>query len=68
MEGWRQLQNVPQLKWALMAEGDHLLTESELSFFILDIFIQMVQKYPGRGPQENSCHMIHINDLHAIIT
>lgn len=51
MEGWRQLCDVPQLKWALMGVGDSLLTESELSTVILDIFIQMVKKYPGRGAQ-----------------
>ena len=51
MEGWRHLEDVPQLKWALMGFGDPLLTESELSSVILDIFIEMVKKYPGRGAQ-----------------
>ena len=51
MEGWRMLQDVPQLKWVLMATNDPLLTESELAAIILEIFIQMVKAYPGRGAQ-----------------
>ena len=51
MEGWRQLQDVPQLKWTLLAEGDALLTESELAATILNIFNEMCAQFPARGEQ-----------------
>jgi DnaJ family protein C protein 13 len=48
MDGWRTLQQVPQLKWCLMAKGTPVMNESELSTLILNILIQMCQYFPSR--------------------
>ena len=48
MEGWRLLQQVPQLKWTLAARGTPVLNESELAILILRILIQMTSYYPSR--------------------
>ena len=48
MEGWRLLQQVPQLKWTLVAKGTPVLNESELAILILRILIQMTTYYPSR--------------------
>lgn len=39
LEGWRLLQQVPQLKWLLLAKGQAVMNESEMSSLILTIFI-----------------------------
>ena len=41
LEGWRLLQQVPQLKWALLGKGQAVMNESEMASLILSIFINM---------------------------
>ena len=41
LEGWRLLQQVPQLKWTLLAKGQAVMNESEMASLILNIFINM---------------------------
>lgn len=41
LEGWRLLQQVPQLKWVLLAKGQAVMNESEMSSLILGIFISI---------------------------
>ena len=48
MDGWRTLQQVPQLKWCLLARGTPVMNESELATLILNILIQMCQYFPSR--------------------
>lgn len=48
MDGWRALQNVPQLKWCLLAKGVPVLNESDLATLILNILIQMCEYFPSR--------------------
>ncbi|KAJ9591556.1 hypothetical protein L9F63_001910, partial [Diploptera punctata] len=48
MDGWRTLQQIPQLKWCLLAKGTAVLNESELATLILNILIQMCQYFPSR--------------------
>lgn len=45
---WRFLQNIPQLKWCLVAKGSPVFNESELACLILNIFIKMCGYYPSR--------------------
>ena len=49
MDGWRCFVEVPQLKWTLLGEGEPILSESELSATILNIFTKMCEQYPARG-------------------
>lgn len=48
MDGWRTIQNVPQLKWVLLAKGNAVLNESDLAAIILNILIKMCEHYPSR--------------------
>jgi len=48
MEGWRNLQQVSQLKWTLLSKGTAVMNESEMSSLILDIFITICKFYPSR--------------------
>ena len=48
MDGWRPLQNVPQLKWTVMAAGSAVLNESELASLILSMLIKICEFYPSR--------------------
>lgn len=48
MDGWRLLQQVPQLKWTLFAKGTAILNESELASLLLSILIRMCQFFPNR--------------------
>lgn len=48
MDGWRTLQNVPQLKWCLLAKGNPVLNESDLASLILNILIKMCEYFPSR--------------------
>lgn len=47
MDGWRVAQDIPQLKWCLMAVGSAVMNESELAVCILNIFIQVCDYYPS---------------------
>lgn len=49
MDGWRSLQQIPQLKWCLMAKGQPLLNEIELAAEILDILIKCTSFFPSRA-------------------
>ena len=48
MEGWRPVEQIPQLKWHLMARGTSLINESEMAVLILQILIRMCEFYPSR--------------------
>ncbi|XP_055379776.1 dnaJ homolog subfamily C member 13 isoform X2 [Condylostylus longicornis] len=48
MDGWRSLQQIPQLKWCLMAKGQPIYNESELASHILDILIKCTSFFPSR--------------------
>ncbi|XP_037954363.1 dnaJ homolog subfamily C member 13 isoform X2 [Teleopsis dalmanni] len=48
MDGWRSLQQIPQLKWCLIAKGSPLYNETELSSKILDILIKCTSFFPSR--------------------
>lgn len=39
LEGWRLLQQVAQLKWTLVAKGQAVLNESEMSSLILGMLV-----------------------------
>lgn len=49
MDGWRSLQQIPQLKWCLMAKGTPLYDETELASLILDIVIKCTSFFPSRA-------------------
>ena len=48
MEGWRLLQQVPQLKWTLLAKGVAVMNESEMSALILSMLTQICAFYPSK--------------------
>eukprot|EP00727_Mastigamoeba_balamuthi_P010951 m51a1_g6479 hypothetical protein (2880) ;mRNA; r:107787-117893 len=48
MEDWRALRDVPQLRWALMATGNALLTSVELATLVLDVMYKLCKLYPIR--------------------
>ncbi|XP_073797395.1 dnaJ homolog subfamily C member 13 isoform X1 [Danio rerio] len=48
MDGWRPLQAVPQLKWALLAGGQAVMNESDLATLILNMLISMCSYFPSR--------------------
>ncbi|XP_030387822.1 dnaJ homolog subfamily C member 13 isoform X2 [Scaptodrosophila lebanonensis] len=48
MDGWRSLQQIPQLKWCLIAKGTPLYDETELASKILDILIKCTSFFPSR--------------------
>ncbi|RWS30301.1 dnaJ subfamily C member 13-like isoform X2 [Leptotrombidium deliense] len=48
IDGWKALVQIPQLKWTLMATGNAIMNESELSALILDIFVKICEYYPSR--------------------
>ncbi|XP_023317683.1 dnaJ homolog subfamily C member 13 isoform X2 [Trichogramma pretiosum] len=50
LDSWRVIAQVPQLKWSLVAKGNPVINESELSTLILNILIQMCNYYPCRDP------------------
>ncbi|KAL0279212.1 UNVERIFIED_CONTAM: hypothetical protein PYX00_000818 [Menopon gallinae] len=52
MDGWRTLQNVPQLKWCLLAKGNTVLNESDLASIILNILIKMCEYFPSRDSDD----------------
>ncbi|XP_055532841.1 dnaJ homolog subfamily C member 13 isoform X1 [Wyeomyia smithii] len=49
MDGWRSLQQIPQLKWCLMAKGSPLYNETELAQHVLDILIKCTSFFPSRA-------------------
>lgn len=49
MDGWRSLQQIPQLKWCLMAKGNPLYNESKLAKLILDILIKCTSFFRSRS-------------------
>ena len=48
MDGWRPLDQIPQLKWCLLASGISLLNESEMAALILSMLIRICEFYPSR--------------------
>ncbi|KAL8616890.1 hypothetical protein ACOMHN_041809 [Nucella lapillus] len=49
MHGWQPLQEVPQLKWALMDSGQPGLHHTHLPTLCLNMLIAMAQYYPSRN-------------------
>ena len=49
IDGWKQLIEIPQMKWCLIAEGNALLNETELAIQILNILIQICEYYPSKN-------------------
>ena len=49
MDGWRPLQNIPQLKWCLMATGQAVMNETDLATLVLNMLINMAEYYPSRS-------------------
>lgn len=58
MDGWRSLQQIPQLKWYLMAKGSSLYNESEVASLVLDILIKCTMFFPSRARSENQAVLI----------
>ncbi|XP_054277797.1 dnaJ homolog subfamily C member 13-like isoform X1 [Macrosteles quadrilineatus] len=52
MDSWRLPQNIPQIKWCLLARGSAVLNETELATVILNMLIHMCQFYPSRDQDE----------------
>ncbi|XP_046663118.1 LOW QUALITY PROTEIN: dnaJ homolog subfamily C member 13-like [Homalodisca vitripennis] len=48
LDSWRLPQNIPQIKWCLLAKGSPVMNESELATTILNMLINMCQFYPSR--------------------
>jgi DnaJ family protein C protein 13 len=48
MDGWRNIDKIPQLKWCLLATGQAILNETELAIRILSILIRITEAYPSR--------------------
>ncbi len=48
LDGWRLLQNVPQLKWNYLAKGQAVMNESEVSALILSMLVTICKYYPSR--------------------
>ncbi|XP_076821267.1 dnaJ homolog subfamily C member 13-like isoform X2 [Clavelina lepadiformis] len=48
MDGWRPLHLVTQLKWTLMASGQAVMNETDLSITILNILISICRMYPSK--------------------
>lgn len=48
LDSWKQIGQLPQLKWCLIAKGTAVLNESELAALILNILIRMCEYYPSR--------------------
>lgn len=49
MDGWRSLQQIPQLKWTFMAKGGAIFNEIELASEILDILVKCTSFFPSRA-------------------
>ena len=52
MDGWRPLEQIPQLKWKLLGQGPSLMNESDMASLILLIFIRMCEFYPSRDSED----------------
>lgn len=48
LEGWRLLQQVAQLKWTLLAKGQAVMNESEMSALILSMLVQICKFFPSK--------------------
>ena len=48
MDGWRNLQSVPQLKWMLCASGFPIMNDSDLAVCCLNMLIDICKFYPNR--------------------
>lgn len=48
LEGWKLPPQVPQLKWTLLAKGNAVLGEREMSSKIISLFLTVCEFYPSR--------------------
>ena len=51
MDGWRPLEQIPQLKWQLLAQGTSLMNESDMASLVLKVLIRMCEFYPSRDSE-----------------
>jgi len=50
LDGWKQMNSIPQLKWFIVAEKQTgILNESSLAAVVLDILIQVVSFCPAKN-------------------
>ncbi|XP_062518532.1 LOW QUALITY PROTEIN: dnaJ homolog subfamily C member 13-like [Corticium candelabrum] len=52
MDGWRPLEQVAQLKWQLMATGNALMNESEMTTLVLNMLIRVCSFYKSRDDDD----------------
>lgn len=48
MDGWRIMEKIPQLKWALLATSQPHMNETSMAILILNILIKMCSFFPSR--------------------
>lgn len=48
MDGWRTMDKIPQLKWALLATGQAHMNETSLTILVLNMLLKMCTYYPSR--------------------
>jgi DnaJ family protein C protein 13 len=51
MDGWRNIDKIPQLKWGLLATSQAILNETELAIRILSILTRITEAYPSRDSE-----------------
>ena len=51
MDGWRTMDKIPQLKWALLGSGQGQMNETSMAIMILNILIKMCNYYPSRDAE-----------------
>lgn len=51
MDGWRTIDKIPQLKWALLATGQAHMNETSMAILILNMLIKMCSFFPSRDQE-----------------
>ena len=52
LDTWKTVTNIPQLKWYLLASGNAIMNESELTMHVLNVLIKMCESYPSRDSDD----------------
>lgn len=50
---WNKICQIAQLKWTLVAEGNSIFHENDLTILILNVLIKVCEAYPSRGPDDS---------------
>lgn len=50
---WNKIAQIAQLKWTLVAEGNSIFHENDMTILILNVLIKVCESYPSRGPDES---------------